>query len=191
MIESKREKFREEVLEKIESELFNLDEDIEHNKDSFLNSYEKQIKDVLNDIIQNDLKKLGVISIVLSRVNIDNEDLSYKIYLYGEKLYIDTFENRYNLDVSDVYKYFLNAKKYLYQNVKKYLGLFEPCNVDAEMGSYLKFFNMYIVNLLREIFLKDEVLELLNKVDKIDKFFVIQNEFYEKPYLIYKKEKGD
>lgn len=191
MIGSKREKFREEVLEKIESELFNLDEDIEHNKDSFLNSYEKQIKDVLNDIIQNDLKKLGVISIVLSRVNIDNEDLSYKIYLYGEKLYIDTFENRYNLDVSDVYKYFLNAKKYLYQNVKKYLGLFEPCNVDAEMGSYLKFFNMYIVNLLREIFLKDEVLELLNKVDKIDKFFVIQNEFYEKPYLIYKKEKGD
>ena len=144
MIESKREKFREEVLNRIEHELFNLDEDIEHNKDGFLSSYEKQIKDVLEDIIRNDLKKTGVISIVPGRVNIDNEDLSYKICIYGEKMYIDTFENRYKLDVSDVYKYFINAKKYLYQNIRKYLGLVEFCNVDAEMGSYLKFFNMYV-----------------------------------------------
>ena len=191
MVESKEDRFKQEVLEKIEKELFNLDEDITNNKEKFINSYKKQIKEVLDDIVKSNIEKLGTIAIVLSRVNIDNEDLFYKIYLYGEKMYIDTFENRYKLDVSDIYKYFLNAKKYLYDNVRKYLGLIEPCNVDAELGSYLKFFNMYIVNLLREVFLKEEILEILNKVNMIEDFFVIQNEFYEKPYLIYKKEKGE
>jgi len=180
-------KFQGEVLDKIEHELFNLDEDILHNKATFLSKYENQMRDILNDMLRSKIGTLGVIVIVLSRVNIDNENFSYVVFLYGEKLYIDIIEKEYTLDVSDVYKYFMNAKKYLYQNVKKYIGLYETCNVDVEMYQYLKYFNMYIVSLLRDVFIKSSILSLVDKLKKTNTFYVIQNEIYEKPYLIYKR----
>ena len=185
--ESKLDKFQSEVVDQIEHKLYDLDEDILHNKKAFLDNYIKQVTDILNDILKSNLGTIGVITIVLSRVNIDNEEFFYKVYLYGERLYIDTIEKDYTLDVSDIYKYFMNAKKYLYQNVKKYIGLYETCNVDTEMYHYLEYFNMYLVNLLRDVFFKSSIISLVDKLKKTSSFYVIQNEFYEKPYLIYKR----
>lgn len=56
-----------------------------------------------------------------------------------------------------------------------------------QLNSY-KYFNMYIVTVLREVFKSEEVIKILNKVDKLDDFYIIQNELYEAPYLIFKYE---
>ncbi len=177
MEQSKYEVFKQNVLDEIETALFKLDESMSNNKDEYLQRYKNQIQIILKKLLElqetNIIGELGVIDIVLSRINIDNEILLYKIYVYGKNMYVDEYENIFLLDVSDIYKYFLECKKNLYISVKRYVGVIEVCDVDCESYSYIKYFNMYIVNLLREIFMESEIIELIRQLITVSDFFII------------------
>jgi len=232
-----------DTLSEVETILYELDVDIENNKQDYIDNYKKQLLllfdaladqqnasgdneqsipfDQQNNVFsngdvtrsnrqslpasQNDtlvnqqgthnakqpgshsaLNTIGTIMFMLSRINIENDLLTYKIKTYGNKIYKDNHDFDFSFDVSDVMNYFKRAKENLTTNRKKYLGTIEPCNINAELNQYLPYFNMYAVNLLRDAFKDDEIQEALHKIKTFDDFFVIQSEIYEKPYLIYR-----
>lgn len=180
--------YKTEIKDAVEKNLYLLDESITKNKDIFIQSYKEQILEIIKELInlqkEYKVEDIGTLVFVLSRINIDNETLKYKVNVYGEKVYIDTYSYCSNIDVSNIYEFFIKLKTDLYKEIKKYFGVIAQCDVDSELYGYLKYYNMYLVNLLRDVFKLKEIQEYLEKINKCTNFYVIQNEIYEKPYLI-------
>lgn len=196
---SKYEMLTKDVLTEVERILYELDVALENDKTSFVNSYKKQVFslfDALNnqqntsdkqqsDNTDNTINDIGTIMFMLSRINIENGLLAYKVKIYGYKIYVDNYDFNFSFDVSNVLKYFAETKKKLTANLKNYLGIIEPCNISAEINRYIPYFNMYIVNLLRDVFDDEETQKAMQKIKTFEDFYVIQSEIYEKPYLLY------
>lgn len=180
--------YKTEIKDAVEKNLYLLDESITENKDIFIQSYKEQILEIIKELInlqkEHKVENIGTLVFVLSRINIDNETLKYKVNVYGERVYIDTYSYCSNIDVSNIYEFFIKLKTDLYKEIKKYFGVIAQCDVDSELYGYLKYYNMYFVNLLRDVFKLKEIQEYLEKINKCTNFYVIQNEIYEKPYLI-------
>jgi|GEM_PF-1113182 len=191
---TKIELFKNEVKSEIESSLYRLDKAVTAVQEAYIDRYAEQAAAILESIrtIQTagDMEPLGVLAFILSRINIDNGEYTYKVYLYGRKLYIDTYETSFALDVSDVFSFFSESKELLYKTGKAYVGVIEPCDVETEIYMYIKYYNMYVVKLLRKAFARKEIQDLLEKTEAYPSFYVIQNEIYEKPYLIYSQDSG-
>lgn len=181
-------KYTTEIKEAVERNLFLLDETINKNKDIFIQYYKEQIIQIIKEFVciqkENKIGTISTIAFVLSRINIDNELLKYKVYAYGERIYIDTYDYCSSIDVSNIYDFYINLKQNLYKEIKKYSGVIEQCNVNSDLYGYLKYYNMYFVHFLREIFSMEQVCSELKEINKYSKFYIIQNEIYEKPYLI-------
>jgi len=191
---TKIELFKNEVKSEIESSLYRLDKAVTAVQEAYIDRYAEQAAVILESIrtIQTagDMEPLGVLAFILSRININNGEYTYKVYLYGRKLYIDTYETSFALDVSDVFSFFSESKELLYKTGKAYVGVIEPCDVETEIYMYIKYYNMYVVKLLRKAFARKEIQDLLEKTEAYPSFYVIQNEIYEKPYLIYSQDSG-
>ena len=191
---TKIELFKNEVKSEIESSLYRLDKAVTAVQEAYIDRYAEQAAAILESIrtIQTagDMEPLGVLAFILSRINIDNGEYTYKVYLYGRKLYIDTYETSFALDVSDVFSFFSESKELLYKTGKAYVGVIEPCDVETEIYMYIKYYNMYVVKLLRKAFARKGIQDLLEKTEAYPSFYVIQNEIYEKPYLIYSQDSG-
>lgn len=191
---TKIELFKNEVKSEIESSLYRLDKAVTAVQEAYIDRYAEQAAVILESIrtIQTagDMEPLGVLAFILSRININNGEYTYKVYLYGRKLYIDTYETSFALDVSDVFSFFSESKELLYKTGKAYVGVIEPCDVETEIYMYIKYYNMYVVKLLRKAFARKGIQDLLEKTEAYPSFYVIQNEIYEKPYLIYSQDSG-
>lgn len=191
---TKIELFKNEMKSEIESSLYRLDKAVTAVQEAYIDRYAEQAAAILESIrtIQTagDMEPLGVLAFILSRINIDNGEYTYKVYLYGRKLYIDTYETSFALDVSDVFSFFSESKELLYKTGKAYVGVIEPCDVETEIYMYIKYYNMYVVKLLRKAFARKGIQDLLEKTEAYPSFYVIQNEIYEKPYLIYSQDSG-
>lgn len=180
--------YKDEIKAAVEKNLYLLDENINKNKDIFIQNYKEQIIKIINDLVslqkENKIEAVSTLAFILSRINIDNEILKYKVYVYGKEIYIDTYDYYASIDVSNIYEFFIKLKNDLHKEIKKYLGIIAQCNVDSDLYGYLKYYNMYFVNLLREIFSLEEIKLKLKNLNKYPNFYIIQNEIYEKPYLI-------
>lgn len=180
--------YKDEIKAAVEKNLYLLDENINKNKDIFIQTYKEQIIKIINDLVslqkENKIEAVSTLAFILSRINIDNEILKYKVYVYGKEIYIDTYDYYASIDVSNIYEFFIKLKNDLHKEIKKYLGIIAQCNVDSDLYGYLKYYNMYFVNLLREIFSLEEIKLKLKNLNKYPNFYIIQNEIYEKPYLI-------
>lgn len=180
--------YKDEIKTAVEKNLYLLDENINKNKDIFIQNYKEQIIKIINDLVslqkENKIEAVSTLAFILSRINIDNEILKYKVYVYGKEIYIDTYDYYASIDVSNIYEFFIKLKNDLHKEIKKYLGIIAQCNVDSDLYGYLKYYNMYFVNLLREIFSLEEIKLKLKNLNKYPNFYIIQNEIYEKPYLI-------
>jgi len=191
---TKIELFKNEMKSEIESSLYRLDKAVTAVQEAYIDRYAGQAAVILESIrtIQTagDMEPLGVLAFILSRININNGEYTYKVYLYGRKLYIDTYETSFALDVSDVFSFFSESKELLYKTGKAYVGVIEPCDVETEIYMYIKYYNMYVVKLLRKAFARKGIQDLLEKTEAYPSFYVIQNEIYEKPYLIYSQDSG-
>lgn len=182
------EKYKKTVKEKLESTLYLLDEELLSKQEDIKNEYISNIKKILTEIksfmLEN--KKLGTIVFLLSRINLENEDFSYPVFIYGENMYIDNYEFSSSLDVLPIYKFYLEFKKEMIFAAKKYPRLISIVDAEKEVNKCIKYFNMYVVDLLRKIFMEVDVVQILKEINTVDEFFILQNEMYEKPYLIYK-----
>lgn len=180
--------YKDEIKAAVEKNLYLLDENINKNKDIFIQNYKEQIIKIINDLVslqkENKIEAVSTLAFILSRINIDNEILKYKVYVYGKEIYIDTYDYYASIDVSNIYEFFIKLKNDLHKEIKKYLGIIAQCNVNSDLYGYLKYYNMYFVNLLREIFSLEEIKLKLKNLNKYPNFYIIQNEIYEKPYLI-------
>lgn len=180
--------YKDEIKTAVEKNLYLLDENINKNKDIFIQNYKEQIIKIINDLVslqkENKIEAVSTLAFILSRINIDNEILKYKVYVYGKEIYIDTYDYYASIDVSNIYEFFIKLKNDLHKEIKKYLGIIAQCNVNSDLYGYLKYYNMYFVNLLREIFSLEEIKLKLKNLNKYPNFYIIQNEIYEKPYLI-------
>ena len=186
---SKYEMLKRDVLSEVESILYELDTDIERNKQDFIGNYKTQILSLLENIngqTSVSIGKIGIIMLMLSRINIEQGLFSLKAKVYGNKIYVNNYGFDHLVDISNVFEYIAKAKNNLMTNISKYLGVVEPCNINAELNQYIPYFNMYTVNLLREVLNDNEVQEAIKQLETFKDFFVVQGEIYEKPYLLFR-----
>lgn len=186
------EKLRREILIEVEKSLYTLDERLKRDAKKVQKSLSKDIVLIIESIkrLQKE-NKIGVIDsmvFVLSRVEIDNNNFAYPVFLYGEKTYVDEYKTEFYLDVSSFYDCLKDIKEKALIISKKYIKeeISMP-NIENEIYRYLKYFNMNVVTELRKIFKDEKLLELLKSLITTDSFVVIQNEIYEKPYNIFEK----
>ena len=211
---SQYEILKKDTLSEIESILYELDVKIENNKQSFVSDYKSQALLLLDNLhkLQNlpgnqqdngqqderkggqsdaTVGKIGTLLFALSRINIDNGLLSYKVKVYGSKIYEDCYDFEQLFDVSNVFSYLEKARENLMVNRSKYLGIIEPCNINAEINQYIPYFNMYAVNLLKEVFDDPEVQKSVKQLATYKDFFAVQNEIYEKPFQLFYSSNSD
>lgn len=197
MVYKREDLIKNGVILEVEKFLFILNKEIDDNYKSILEKYISEITDILKNILktQNE-KKIGNIDIilfVLSRVHIDNDNFIYPVLIYDESMEISEYNEISKIDVSFLYKYLNDIKQKVYTEYKKYIreNIIIP-EIERELYKYLKYFNMYFVNILRDVFNNEEVKALINDIKKADIFAVIQGELSEKPYCIceYKNEKS-
>lgn len=132
---------------------------------------------------------LGSISFVLSRVEISNENYKYYIVLSGEKQYVDDYDVILQMDVSFFYKFlneiinnsYLLSRLYVHENVC-------VSQIECEVFKYLKYFNQYVVYMLRDIFQTNKIISQIDKLKRTNTFVIIQNEMNGQPYYIYGNE---
>lgn len=185
------------VKEEVEKSLYVLDEKINLKKNLLIKQYENCVLTMLDDIciLQKDKKllSLSVIWILLSRIAIDNQDFCYAVFVYDEKTDIKFPITLSNIDVSFFYEELQNIKQISFSFCKKYVKEnFILPEVEQESYQYLKYFNMYFVNLMREVFELNKIKEKINSIDTAEHFMVLQGEIGNKPYCIYeKKYKGE
>ena len=169
--------------------IYELDLDIEDNKDKYIDLYKTQVLALLWALVEQQTSKavheIGTIAFILSRINMESGLFSYKVKVYGDKIYINTYDFDFSFEITSIFEYFLKAKEDLYKKRRKYFNMVEACSINAEVNKYIPYFNMYSINLLKLVFEDEEVLQELNKIKTYEEIFVIQNEMYEKPYLIF------
>lgn len=185
------------VISEIEKTLFILDKKIKDNYALILKDYTDFIINMLKNIlkIQNEgnIGKIDIILFTFSRLYIDNESYIYPVLVYDETMDIAEYNKISSIDVSFLYESLNEIKQKVYNNHKKYIreNITIP-EIERELYKYLKYFNMYFVNILRDVFNDKEVKDLIKDIKKADIFAVIQGELLEKPYCIceYKNEKS-
>ncbi len=176
------------VKSEVETVLFYLDEFICNNNDELINNYRMQFLNLfseLNKYCKDNDAATNILTIVLSRVTIEMGEFTYPTFLYGEKLYLDLIYEGTKIDFSDILKFFIECKDNCVLQNKKYYQIYNSALIKQEVYKYLKYFNFYIVKILREIFISTEIVNSINGIFDKKKFIVIENEFYEKPYLIW------
>lgn len=181
------------VKEKVEKSLYRLDEKITEEKPLLIKQYEICVEAILHNIytLQKDKKllSLSVVWILLSRVEIDSQNFCYPVFMYDEKTDIKFPIILSPIDVSFFYEELQNIKQASFVSCKKYVKEnFIFSEIEQEVYQYLKYFNMYFVNLMREVFQTENIKEKMNNIDTAERFMVLQGEVGNKPYCIYEKK---
>lgn len=185
--------FREKMLKEIkilfEKSLFCIDEKIVsiESIEFFTNGIEKLLREI-NEAQNNNLEEVANIFLMLSRNNIEQGVLEYKVYCYGKNMYIDKLDFQSSFNISYVFDNFLEAKNEIPKTVRKYV------NFDIEEGlqessKYIILYNFIVVKVLREVFKNEKILKLVGEIKKSDNFHIVVGEIYEKPYLIHELKK--
>lgn len=168
-----------------EKNLFKVDENA-FDEESIL-FFTDEIKRLVSNIIMAQSKGLDKITnlyLMLPRLNIENEILEYKALCYGEKMYIEKLDFEESFNVEYIFNDFVVVKKEIPKTVRKFVR-FDVEEGLKESSKYIEFYHFIIVKVLREVFKKVDVLNLIDKIDKSVEFNVFSGEIYEKPYLIY------
>lgn len=181
------------VKEEVEKNLYRLDEKISKEKALLIKQYESNIINMFHDIhiLQNDKKlfPLSVVWILLSRVAIDNQNFYYPVFVYDEKTDIKFPIVLSPINISFFYEELQNIKQASFVCCKKYVKEnFIFSEIEQEVYQYLKYFNMYFVNLMREVFQTENIKEKINNINIAERFMVLQGEVGNKPYCIYDKK---
>ena len=189
---SVKENLEDIVLSQVEDSLYLLMDDLEKRKNYYTDNYAQQINLIIAEIenahASNLIDELSILSFELSRISIDTGIYMNKVKTYKESLYIKPFPIKHRLDVSSIFQYFSHAKNCLYEkNQKNVFGL-QLCEIDSEMNAYIPYFNMFAVNILRDVFNTEEITKSINRLKTAGEFFVVLHEIYEPPYLLFEKK---
>ena len=179
------------VVNEVEHILYDMEKDISQKEKEYTEFYKSQLLSLFESIcsLQKNyrISDIGIISVVLSWVNLDNNLFFYNINLYPQHLYYDTYTMDFSLDVSNIYHFFEYARNCLYNTLQQSTDKFQICEINSSLNQYIQYFNIYIVKILKKVLKEKEVLDRIHQMKTTNDFCVVQNELYELPYLLYEK----